>query len=121
MKNTTIAALIAVSLTAGAAWAADSPKTSAKPETPVAAESTLGQATRSTAASEDADATGKAKTRKETLSRSEKRAAKKAATPKGTKEGFVARHLDLKGDKTTNPSPTLTDTKNSVSGNPGAQ
>lgn len=121
MKYTTIATFIAVSLTAGAAWAADPPKDSEKPQAAVPVDSTLGQRTRSSVASEDADAIAGKPTSKKTLSRSEKRAAKKAATPKGAKEGFVARHLDLSGDKTTNPSPTLTDTKNSVTGNPGAQ
>ncbi len=109
--------LAAASLAAATSFAADPPKANIKPDSPVAADNVLGPSTRSNLTTEATPPPGK------TLSRSEKRAAKQAKDKKdkAKKKGVVQRHLDLGGDKTTNPSPTMTDTKNSVTGNPGAQ
>lgn len=113
MKATAIAALIATSLAASMAIAADPPKPRIEPDSPVSADNVMGQS----------PATEGAKARTETLTRSEKREARKAKNAKGSREtkgGFVSRHFEPGGD-VPNASPAVTETKKSVSGNPGSQ
>ena len=116
MKRTAIAIVVAASLAAATSIAADPPKASVKPDTPVAPDNVMGQSARSNVTSEEATPLSG------TLSRSEKRALAQSKDAKSSKKKGLVPRMDLSGDKPTSPTAvTIGDTKNSVTGNPGAQ